>query len=143
MHGLPAATSCAAIGDPVDAALLMVPEGAIAEAFVDMNAAGIRNAVVLTSGFAEIGAEGAAKQDALLAAARAEGVTLLGPIASASSTTPDRVPIGRTQPPMPVIKAARLASSPRVAPPPASSPPSPSARESGSPIRSPPATKRT
>ena len=74
VHGLPAANACAAIGEPVDAALLMVPEGAIAEAFADMNAAGIRNAVVLTSGFAEIGAAGAAKQDALLAAARARGV---------------------------------------------------------------------
>ena len=60
VHGLPAATSCAAIGETVDAALLMVLEGAIAEAFADMNAAGIRNAVVLTSGFAEIGAEGGA-----------------------------------------------------------------------------------
>ena len=95
VHGLPAATSCAAIGEPVDAALLMVPEGAIAEAFADMNAAGIGNAVVLTSGFAEVGAEGAAKQAALLAAARTQGVTLLGPIALASSTTPTACQSGR------------------------------------------------
>ncbi|MBD0273616.1 MAG: CoA-binding protein, partial [Acetobacteraceae bacterium] len=59
VHGSPAATSCAAIGEPVDAALLMVPEQAIADAFADMNAAAIRNAVVLTSGFAEVGAQGA------------------------------------------------------------------------------------
>src|SRR5689334_17900492 len=37
VHGLPAATSCAAIGELVDAALLMVPMGAIAEAFADLN----------------------------------------------------------------------------------------------------------
>jgi len=103
VHGLPAATSCAAIGEPVDAALLMVPEGAIAEAFVDMNAAGIRNAVVLTSGFAEVGAEGAARQAALLDAARAQGVTLLGPNCLGFINYADRVPIWTTQPPMPII----------------------------------------
>ena len=103
VHGLPAATSCAAIGEPVDAALLMVPEQAIAEAFADLNAAGIRNAVVLTSGFAEVGAEGARRQEALLAAARAEGVTLLGPNCLGFINYADRVPIWTTQPPMPVI----------------------------------------
>lgn len=108
VHGLPAATSCAAIGEAVDAALLMVPEGAIAEAFADMNAAGIRNAVVLTSGFAEIGAEGAAKQAALLAAARAEGVTLLGPNCLGFINYADRVPIWTTQPPMPVVPGGAI-----------------------------------
>ncbi|TCZ65467.1 acetate--CoA ligase family protein [Roseicella aquatilis] len=108
VHGLPAATSCAAIGEPVDAALLMVPEGAIAEAFADLNAAGIRNAVVLTSGFAETGAEGAARQAALLAAARAEGVTLLGPNCLGFINYADRVPIWTTQPPMPVIQGGRI-----------------------------------
>ncbi|MFC7474367.1 acetate--CoA ligase family protein [Dankookia sp. GCM10030260] len=108
VHGLPSATSCAAIGEPVDAALLMVPEGAIAEAFADLNAAGIRNAVVLTSGFAEVGAEGAAKQDALLAAARAEGVTLLGPNCLGFINYADRVPIWTTQPPMPVIQGGSI-----------------------------------
>ncbi|MCB4825396.1 acetate--CoA ligase family protein [Roseicella aerolata] len=108
VHGLPAATSCAAIGEPVDAALLMVPEGAIAQAFADMNAAGVRNAVVLTSGFAEIGAEGAAKQEALLAAARAEGVTLLGPNCLGFINYADQVPIWTTQPPMPVIRGGAI-----------------------------------
>lgn len=102
-HGLPAATSCAAIGEAVDAALLMVPEPAIAEAFADLNAAGIRNAVVLTSGFAEMGAEGARRQEALAAAARAEGVTLLGPNCLGFINYADRVPIWTTQPPLPVI----------------------------------------
>ena len=143
VHGLPAATSCAGDREPVDAALLMVPEGAIAEAFADMNAAGIGNAVVLTSGFAEVGAEGAAKQEALLAAARAQGVTLLGPNCLGFINYADRVPIWTTQPPMPVIRAAASASSRRAARPPALSPPSPSARGSGSPTRSPPATRPT
>lgn len=104
VHGLPAATSCAAIGETVDAALLMVPEAAIAEAFADLNAAGIRNAVVLTSGFAELGEAGAVRQDALLAAARAQGVTLLGPNCLGFINYADRVPIWTTQPPLPVIR---------------------------------------
>jgi acyl-CoA synthetase (NDP forming) len=108
VHGLPAATSCAAIGEPVDAALLMVPEQAIPEAFADMNAAGIRNAVVLTSGFAEVGAEGAQRQEALLAAARAQGVTLLGPNCLGFINYADRVPIWTTQPPMPVIRGGAI-----------------------------------
>lgn len=108
VHGLAAATSCAAIGEPVDAALLMVPEAAIPDAFADMNAAGIRNAVVLTSGFAEVGAEGAARQDALLAAARAQGVTLLGPNCLGFINYADRVPIWTTQPPLPVLPGGTI-----------------------------------
>ncbi|RAI58331.1 acetate--CoA ligase family protein [Roseicella frigidaeris] len=108
VHGLPAATSCAAIGKPVDAALLMVPEQAIAEAFADLNAAGIRHAVVLTSGFAEVGAEGALRQEALLAAARAQGVTLLGPNCLGFINYADRVPIWTTQPPMPVLQGGSI-----------------------------------
>jgi len=103
VHGLPAATSCAAIGEPVDAALVMVPEQAIPEAFADLNAAGIRSAVLLTSGFAEAGAEGIRRQDALVASARSEGVTLLGPNCLGFINYADRVPIWTTQPPMPII----------------------------------------
>ena len=107
-HGLTAATTCASIGEPVDAALLMVPEAAIPDAFADMNAAGIRNAVVLTSGFAEMGAEGAARQEALLAAARAQRVTLLGPNCLGFINYADRVPIWTTQPPLPVLPGGTI-----------------------------------
>ncbi|SDB72673.1 acetate--CoA ligase family protein [Belnapia rosea] len=108
VHGLAAATSCAAIGEPVDAALVMVPEAAIPEAFADLRAAGIRNAVMLTSGFAEIGAEGAARQAALLAEARAQGVTLLGPNCLGFINYADRVPIWTTQPPLPVLPGGAI-----------------------------------
>ena len=108
VHGLTAATTCAGIGEPVDAALLMVPEAAIPDAFADMNAAGIRNAVVLTSGFAEVGAEGGARQEALLAAARAQRVTLLGPNCLGFINYADRVPIWTTQPPLPVLPGGAI-----------------------------------
>ena len=108
VHGLAAATSCAAIGEPVDAALVMVPEAAIPEAFADLRAAGIRHAVMLTSGFAEVGAEGAARQAALLAEARAQGITLLGPNCLGFINYADRVPIWTTQPPMPVLPGGAI-----------------------------------
>lgn len=79
VHGRAAATSCAALGEPVDLGLIVVPSGATAEALRDLGAAGARSAVILTSGFAETGAAGAAAQRELAALARAQGIRLLGP----------------------------------------------------------------
>ncbi len=65
VHGRQAATSCAALGQKIDLGLLMVPAAAIEEAMADLGAAGARNAVILTSGFAETGHDGAAQQQQL------------------------------------------------------------------------------
>src|SRR5579872_1555149 len=67
--GVPGFPSCAAIGEPVDVAFFSVPQSAVIEALEEAAAAGIRNAVILTSGYAEIGEDGAAEQDALIARA--------------------------------------------------------------------------
>ena len=45
----------------------------------DMGAAGIRNAVVLASGYREVGESGRAAEDAMVARAVANGITVLGP----------------------------------------------------------------
>ncbi len=79
IFGREAATRCAAIGEPVDVALLMVPESALEETIADLAAAGIGGAVILSSGFAELGAAGAERQRHLAATARAAGIRLLGP----------------------------------------------------------------
>jgi acetate---CoA ligase (ADP-forming) len=79
VHGRPAATSCAAIGEAVDLALLMVPVDAIEEAMGDLGAAGVRNAVILTSGFAESSHDGAAQQTTLAETACRLGISVLGP----------------------------------------------------------------
>jgi acyl-CoA synthetase (NDP forming) len=71
--------SCTAIGEPVDAALVAVPAESIMETLQDIVAAGIRHAVVLTSGFAEIGETGAHMQRAMQEYAREHGLVLLGP----------------------------------------------------------------
>src|SRR6266516_1582091 len=61
-HGQPTVTSCAQIGEPVDVAYLMVPQAGLLEALDDAAAAGIRNACVLSSGYAEAGEAGRAAQ---------------------------------------------------------------------------------
>jgi acyl-CoA synthetase (NDP forming) len=78
-HGLPTASSCAAIGEPVDAAVLLVPATAVREVLEDVAEAGIRTAVILSSGWAEAGPEGAARQRALASRASELGVTVFGP----------------------------------------------------------------
>lgn len=79
IFGVAAATSCAAAGEPIDAALLMVPEARIVEAFDDLRMAGVGAAVILSAGFAELGEEGAARQRRVTEASRAAGIRILGP----------------------------------------------------------------
>lgn len=79
VHGRPAATSCVALGEKIDLGLLMVPASGIEEALADLGAAGARNAVILSSGFAEIGDDGAAQQQNLAGLARRFSMSLLGP----------------------------------------------------------------
>src|ERR1700722_3146001 len=64
-HGQPPVRSCAEIGEPVDVAFLMVPQAGMIEALSDAAAAGIRNAVVLSSGYGEAGEAGRAAAGAL------------------------------------------------------------------------------
>lgn len=91
--GKPAAVSAAAIGEPVDLALLMVPTEALIDSFPDLQAAGIRNAVVLSSGFAEAGEGGRDAQQRLLSAARNANIRLLGPNCLGFVNFADRTPV--------------------------------------------------
>jgi len=78
-HGYPGYRACREIPEAVDAAYLFVPLEAVLDAFDDVVDSGIKSAVILSSGFAEAGPEGAALQDELTRRARAAGVTFLGP----------------------------------------------------------------
>ncbi|MBB6095401.1 acyl-CoA synthetase (NDP forming) [Povalibacter uvarum] len=106
--GQPAATSAASIGEPVDVALVMVPSEVLLSTFPDLEAAGIRNAVVLSSGFAESGKDGAARQQALSDAAREHGVSLLGPNCLGFVNFVDRTPVW-TVGARPPVGASRIA----------------------------------
>jgi acyl-CoA synthetase (NDP forming) len=78
-HGLTGYKRCADIPERVDAAYIYVPAATVADALREAAAAGARNAVVLSSGFAEAGEAGATMQAELAALAADAGVALLGP----------------------------------------------------------------
>ena len=92
-HGRPTVTSCAHIGEPVDVAYLMVPQAAMLEALHDAAEAGIRNACVLSSGYAEAGDAGRAAQAELVAHAASLGMVLLGPNHLGFANFTDGVPV--------------------------------------------------
>src|SRR4029077_566131 len=92
-HGQPTVTSCAQIGEPVDLAYLMVPQAGLLEALDDAAAAGIRNACVLSSGYAEAGEAGRAAPGELARHAAGLGMVLLGPNHLGFANLTDGVPV--------------------------------------------------
>ena len=64
---------------PLDLAVITAPAAACPEILIECGARGVRFAVVFSSGFSEIGPEGAALERELAAAARRAGVRVLGP----------------------------------------------------------------
>jgi len=64
---------------PPDLAVVVTPARTVAGIVADAAAAGIKAAVILSSGFAESGAEGRAIQDEMLAVAKRGAVRVLGP----------------------------------------------------------------
>ena len=79
LAGLRCYPSLAAVGAPVDLALIAVPAAALDTVVADCAAAGVGAGVVFSSGFAELGAGGRAAQDRFTAIARDGGMRLLGP----------------------------------------------------------------
>jgi acyl-CoA synthetase (NDP forming) len=79
--GIPASASLtdAATDGPLDLALVMVPAAAAAGVVTEAGRLGIGVCVVMSSGLAETGPEGEARQHALVRAARDAGVRLVGP----------------------------------------------------------------
>jgi acetate---CoA ligase (ADP-forming) len=77
------------VPDAVDLAVICVPAAAVLEAARSALAKGVRALLVISAGFAEVGAEGAARERELLALVRAHGARLIGPnclgIASAAT----------------------------------------------------------
>jgi acyl-CoA synthetase (NDP forming)/GNAT superfamily N-acetyltransferase len=77
--GLPAYRSARDSGAEIDLALVAVPPEGVAAAVSDAAAAGAGGLVVVSAGFAEAGAGGAAAQRALIEAAHAAGLRVVGP----------------------------------------------------------------
>jgi acetate---CoA ligase (ADP-forming) len=77
--GIPGRSTLRGVDPPVELALVCVPADAVLDAAADALAAGVRSLCVVSAGFAETGAEGAARQDRLLALVRGHGGRLIGP----------------------------------------------------------------
>ncbi len=77
--GLPVVPSLRNITEQVDLAFILAPIQAVEGVLDDVGTAGIKNAIVLASGYREVGEEGRALEDAMTARAIANGVTVLGP----------------------------------------------------------------
>lgn len=79
IQGVEAHKSLSDIGAPIDLMLVAIPPRFIADLVDEAGALGIKNAIIISAGFAELGAEGKALQDELVERARAHGMRLVGP----------------------------------------------------------------
>ena len=79
IQDLPAFGSLAEIPGPVDMAIVVVPMPSVEAAIADCVSKGVRAAVVLSSGFAEISAEGARMQRRIADMAAEGGLRVMGP----------------------------------------------------------------
>lgn len=79
VQGLPAFASVAAVGQPIDVAVIAVASERAVQALEDCATGGVKSALLVTSQFAESGADGVALQDRLVEVARAAGMRLIGP----------------------------------------------------------------
>ena len=78
-HGRQTAVDCRTVGAAMDVDIVMVPAQGMLEAFDDLGAAGVKAALLLSSGVAETGAAGADLQVQLAERARACNLRLMGP----------------------------------------------------------------
>ena len=79
LAGVPAYASLLDVPDGLDLVVVCVPAERVLDVFRDAVAAGARAAVIVSSGFGELGAEGARIQHDLAMLARAHDVRLVGP----------------------------------------------------------------
>lgn len=91
--GVPAVPDIRAAEGEVDHAFLMVPASAVPDAIRGCISRGVKVATLYSAGFAEVGAEGAARQDEIVAIARAGGMRLIGPNCLGLVNVTDGVPI--------------------------------------------------
>jgi acetyl coenzyme A synthetase (ADP forming)-like protein len=67
------------VPDAVELAIVLVPQPQVADVVAECAAAGVRGLVVITAGFRELGAEGAASEAEVHALVRRHGMRMVGP----------------------------------------------------------------
>src|SRR3978361_666031 len=79
IDGLKCYPSISDVGQPIDLAIIIIPARAVLGALEQCAAAGVKNAVIISSGFAEAGGASTAMQDAIVALAKRTGMRISGP----------------------------------------------------------------
>ena len=79
LRGLQCYASISAIDHPIDLAVIVIPAKSIPGVLHECGEAGIGAAIIVSAGFAEIGARGRALQDAIVDIARTYKIALVGP----------------------------------------------------------------
>jgi len=79
IDGLKCYASIADVGAPIDLAIIIIPARAVVAALEQCAAVGVKNAVIISSGFAEEGGDSAAMQDEIVAIAKRSGMRISGP----------------------------------------------------------------
>ncbi len=79
VFGRPAVPSLRDLAEPPDLAFILAPTHAVMDVLEDAAAAGVRNVVVLASGYREAGSAGRALESELVARAESDGIAVLGP----------------------------------------------------------------
>ena len=77
--GVKAYPSIAAIGEPVDLAVIVTPPATIPQLVEDCGVAGVRGVIIISAGFKEVGPEGVELERRVLEAARRHGIRVVGP----------------------------------------------------------------
>jgi acyl-CoA synthetase (NDP forming) len=91
IDGLKCYPSISAVGQPIDLAIVIIPARAVLGALEQCAAVGVKNAVIISSGFAEEGGDSAAMQDAIAALAKKTGMRISGPNAEGFYSQAQRV----------------------------------------------------
>src|SRR5258708_4580264 len=91
IDGLKCFSSIADVGQPIDLAIVIIPARAVLGALEQCAAAGVRNAVIISSGFAEEGGDSAAMQDVIAELAKKTGMRISGPNAEGFYSEAQRV----------------------------------------------------
>jgi len=79
IQGKRAFPTLAAVGQPIDLAIFAIPAALVDASLDDAIAAGVKNIVMFSAGFAETGSEGRKAQERIIARARAAGIRMIGP----------------------------------------------------------------
>src|SRR4030081_1588400 len=79
IDGLKCYPSIADVGQPIDLAIVIIPARAVLTALEQCAGVGVKNAVIISSGFAEEGGDSAVMQNAIAELARKTGMRISGP----------------------------------------------------------------